>query len=62
MSGPDRAYYATDEGGLYDYITGEYLRPATPAEIHASRQEAERGTGAGAIGGDQLTGPIPPAG
>jgi len=50
-------YYATDDGSLFDYHTGEYLREATSAELHASREAALYDGGAGAIGESDLSFP-----
>jgi hypothetical protein len=34
---------------LFDYETGEYLRPATPEELHESIEAAKHDGGAGVI-------------
>jgi hypothetical protein len=52
-----KTYYATDNGGLHDYETGEYVRAATDDELRASREAAEIDGGAGVISADQLSAP-----
>jgi hypothetical protein len=53
-----KTYYATDDGSLHGYDSGEYIREATDDELRASREAAEIDGGAGVISADQLSKPV----